>query len=48
MMEIPEYHSMLEKEANRLYEIAREYGKYPIDTDEIDKRIEEEKKYLKS
>lgn len=32
----------------RLYEIAREYGKYPIDTDEINKRIEEEKKYLKS
>ena len=31
----------------RFFELAREYGKYPIDIDSIDKRIEEEKGYLK-
>jgi len=30
----------------RLFEIGREFGKYPIDIDSIDKRIEEEKGYL--
>ena len=31
----------------RLFEIGREYGKYPIDVKIIDQRIEEEKKLLK-
>ena len=30
----------------KLFEIGREFGKYPIDIDNIDKRIEEEKGYL--
>ncbi|MFC2144805.1 uroporphyrinogen decarboxylase family protein [Actinomycetota bacterium] len=31
----------------RLFELAREHGKYPIDIDRIEKRIEEEEKLLK-
>jgi len=30
----------------KLFEIGREFGKYPIDIDIIDKKIGEEKKYL--
>jgi len=30
----------------KLFEIGREFGKYPIDIRNIDKRIEEEKGYL--
>ena len=31
----------------RLFELGREYGKYPIDRERIDEKIKEEKEYLK-
>jgi len=31
----------------RLFELGRDYGKYPIDRERIDEKIKEEKEYLK-